>query len=77
MSAPIKSASLFSNEGFPIPIAFSAGTTQRISVVNGPAYVTLESKHCSLTFLFSFNPVLQTPFKSPQKSYTIESCLLP
>lgn len=47
MSAPIKSASLFSNEGFPIPIAFSAGTTQRISVVNGPAYVTLESKRDS------------------------------
>ena len=40
MSVPITSSALFSNEGFPIPTAFTAGTTQRISVVNGPAYVT-------------------------------------
>ena len=44
MSVPITSSALFSNEGFPISTAFSAGTTQRISIVNGPAYVTLESK---------------------------------
>ena len=47
MSVPITSSALFSNEGFPIPTAFTAGTTQRISVVNGPAYVTLESKRDS------------------------------
>ena len=44
MSVPITSSLLTSATGYPIPIAFTAGTTQRISVVNGPAYVTLESK---------------------------------
>lgn len=47
MSVPITSSALFSIEGYPIPTAFSAGTTQRISVVNGPAYVTLESRRQS------------------------------
>jgi len=47
MSVPITSSLLFSNEGYPIPTAFAAGTTQRISVVNGPAYVTLESRRQS------------------------------
>ena len=44
MSIPITSSVLFSNEGYPIPTAFTSGSTQRISIVNGPAYVTLESK---------------------------------
>ena len=54
MSVPITSSLLTSATGFPIPTAFSAGTTQRISVVNGPAYVTLESKRDS-------NGVYSTP----------------
>ena len=56
MSVPITSSALFSSEGYPIPTAFSAGTTQRISVVNGPAYVTLESRRQSLgTYTSSAN----------------------
>ena len=56
MSVPITSSLLTSNEGYPIPTAFSAGTTQRISVVNGPAYVTLESRRQSLgTYTSSAN----------------------
>ena len=44
MSVPITSSLLTSTTGYPIPTAFAAGTPQRISVVNGPAYVTLESR---------------------------------
>ena len=44
MSVPITSSALFSIEGYPIPTAFTSGSTQRISIVNGPAYVTLESR---------------------------------
>jgi len=47
MSVPITSSALFSTEGFPISTAFTSGSTQRISVVNGPAYVTLESRRQS------------------------------
>ena len=47
MSVPITNSLLTSTTGYPIPTAFAAGTTQRISVVNGPAYVTLESKRQS------------------------------
>ena len=47
MSVPITSSALFSNEGYPIPTAFSVDTTQRISVVNGPSYVVLESRRGS------------------------------
>ena len=47
MSVPITSSALFSNEGYPIPTAFTSGSTQRISIVNGPAYVTLESRRQS------------------------------
>ena len=47
MSVPITSSALFSNEGFSISTAFTSGSTQRISIVNGPAYVTLESRRQS------------------------------
>ena len=47
MSVPITSSLLTSTTGYPIPTAFTAGTTQRISIVNGPSYVTLESKRDS------------------------------
>jgi len=56
MSVPITSSLLTSATGFPIPTAFAAGTTQRISIVNGPAYVTLESRRQSLgTYTSSAN----------------------
>ena len=56
MSVPITSSLLISATGFPIPTAFAAGTTQRISIVNGPAYVTLESRRQSLgTYTSSAN----------------------
>jgi len=56
MSVPITSSLLTSTTGYPIPTAFASGTTQRISIVNGPAYVTLESRRQSLgTYTSSAN----------------------
>lgn len=47
MSVPITSSALFSAEGFPISSSFASGSTQRISIVSGSAYVTLESRRQS------------------------------
>jgi len=48
MSVPITSSLLTTNTGYPIPTTFSSGSSYRISAVNGPAYVTIESRRQSV-----------------------------
>jgi len=47
MSVPITSSLLTSKTGYPIPTAFTSGSTICISVVDGPAYITVESRRQS------------------------------